>query len=143
VTPSPFAVPGIRTTRQRSAVVEALSHADGFRTAQQLHERLRADGVTVGLTTVYRTLQALVDAEQVDMVRADDGEALYRLCAGQHHHHHLVCRGCGRTVEVEGPAVEEWAREVGVRHGYRDIDHVVEIFGTCSTCAGNSGQEGS
>lgn len=131
---APFTVPGARTTRQRSAVVEAMSQVDGFRTAQQLHEHLRADGATVGLTTVYRTLQALVDAQQVDVVRADDGEALYRLCAGRTHHHHLVCRNCGSTVEVEGPAVEEWAREVGTRHGYRDIDHVVEIFGTCERC---------
>ncbi len=68
------------------------------------------------------------------MLRTDDGEAVYRRCS-RSHHHHLVCRRCGRTVEVEGPAVERWAEKVADEHGYTDVSHQVEIFGTCPACS--------
>lgn len=123
-----------RMTRQRSAVSEALADLDDFRSAQQLHELLRAKGDGVGLATVYRTLQALADSGEVDVLRTADGEAVYRRCARRGHHHHLVCRVCGRTVEIEGPGVESWAAQVGATHGYVDVSHTVELTGTCTTC---------
>jgi Fur family transcriptional regulator, ferric uptake regulator len=126
-------VPGQRTTRQRTAVARLLDEVGGFRTAQELHEQLRRRGETIGLTTVYRTLQTLSDAGEVDVLRTDSGESAYRRCSA-HHHHHLVCRHCGRTVEVEGPAVERWAERVAAEHGFRDVSHTVEIFGTCAKC---------
>lgn len=68
------------------------------------------------------------------MLRTADGEAVYRRCSSGHHHH-LVCRHCGATVEVEGPAVERWANAVAAEHGFSDIAHTLEIFGTCADCA--------
>lgn len=121
-------------TRQRTAVTRALAAADGFQSAQALHDALRAGGDRVGLTTVYRHLQALADAGEVDVLRTDDGEAVYRRCVADDHHHHLVCRVCGTTVEVTGPAVETWAAEVAKKHGFRDVSHTVEVFGTCRAC---------
>lgn len=129
------ALPGVRTTRQRTAVAEMLSRVDGFRSAQDLHDLLRHDGASIGLTTVYRHLQALSDAGQVDVLRTDDGEAVYRRCPTESHHHHLVCRGCGRSVEIEGPEVETWAASVAAEHGFSEVTHTVEVFGTCSACA--------
>ena len=124
-----------RTTRQRAAVADVLRRLDGFRSAQELHGLLRREGAQVGLTTVYRNLQALVDAGQVDALRAGDGEVVYRACATAHHHHHLVCRSCGRSVEIEGPEVEAWASRVSTAHGFTDVTHTVEVFGTCGPCA--------
>ncbi|MGZ6827737.1 MAG: Fur family transcriptional regulator [Mycobacteriales bacterium] len=124
----------MRPTRQRTAVAEALARSDGFTSAQALHDLLRHDGASVGLTTVYRHLQALADAGEVDVLRTDDGEAVYRRCAGEEHHHHLVCRSCGATVEVTGPAVEAWAEAVAREHGYTDVSHTLEVFGTCAAC---------
>ena len=95
---------GARPTRQRRAVASALRSFEDFRSAQDIHDLLRRNGDNVGLSTVYRTLQALADSGEVDMLRTEDGEAVYRRCSTTHHHH-LVCRTCGRTVEVEGPAV--------------------------------------
>ena len=126
-------VPGVRATRQRAAVARLLDEIGEFRTAQELHEELRRRGEAIGLTTVYRTLQGLTDAGEVDVLRTDSGESAYRRCSA-HHHHHLVCRHCGRTVEVEGPAVERWAERVAAEHGFRDVSHTVEIFGTCAGC---------
>ena len=123
-----------RMTPQRAAVAEVLGDTDEFRSAQQLHELLRRRGDRVGLATVYRTLQALADGGEVDVLRAEDGESLYRRCARREHHHHLVCRACGRTVEIDGPTVEAWASRVAAAHGFDDIEHTVELWGTCAEC---------
>ena len=123
-----------RPTRQRAAVEALLEDIDDFMSAQALHARLRTQGETVGLATVYRTLQAMAADGTVDMMRTVDGEAVYRRCNTGHHHHHLVCRSCGRTVEVEGPAVEVWADRIAAENGFSDVHHTLEIFGTCSDC---------
>lgn len=123
-----------RSTKQRQAVLTALDRADSFNTAQELHESLRAEGTKVGLATVYRSLQLMADAGEVDVIRNDTGEAIYRRCSS-HHHHHLICRSCGRAVEVSGPAVEEWADRVAAENGFRDVSHSLELFGTCDSCA--------
>ncbi|MDX6302342.1 MAG: Fur family transcriptional regulator, ferric uptake regulator [Nocardioidaceae bacterium] len=124
---------GGRPTRQRRAVNTALQTFEDFRSAQDIHDLLRRNGDNVGLSTVYRTLQALADRGEVDMLRTEEGEALYRRCSATHHHH-LVCRVCGRTVEVEGPAVESWADSMARRHGFTDVSHTLEVFGTCPDC---------
>jgi Fur family ferric uptake transcriptional regulator len=121
--------PGLRPTRQRRAVAAALEEFNDFRSAQEIHDALRSGGDNVGLSTVYRTLQAMAEADEIDMLRSEAGEAVYRRCSGSHHHH-LVCRTCGATVEVEGPAVEKWTRSVASAHGYSDVSHTLEIFGT-------------
>jgi Fur family transcriptional regulator, ferric uptake regulator len=127
-------LPGVRVTRQRTAVADLLERVEGFKSAQDLHDLLRHDGANVGLTTVYRHLQALADAGQVDVLRTDDGEAVYRRCPTDEHHHHLVCRACGRSVEVEGPEVESWAARTAEAHGFTEVTHTVEVFGTCRAC---------
>jgi Fur family ferric uptake transcriptional regulator len=123
----------LRPTRQRVAVMEAMASFTDFRSAQEIHELLGERGEQVGLATVYRTLQRLADADEVDLLRTEDGEAIYRRCS-ETHHHHLVCRSCGATVEVEGPAVERWTRAIAAEHGYDDVSHTLEIFGTCRDC---------
>ncbi|TDC94470.1 transcriptional repressor [Saccharopolyspora aridisoli] len=126
-------VPGLRATKQRAAVSQLLDHVNDFRSAQELHEELRRQGEGIGLTTVYRTLQTLADAGEVDVLRTASGEAVYRRCSS-HHHHHLLCRHCGRTVEVADPPVENWAERIGQEHGFSDVSHTVEIVGTCPDC---------
>lgn len=122
-----------RATRQGDLVRETLGAGHGhFRSAQSLFGDLRARGETVGLSTVYRHLQALVDAGEADTLQTPEGEVLYRLCgADARHHHHLVCRVCGRTVEVEGRGVERWAEEVAAKNGFSEVDHTVELIGVC------------
>lgn len=122
-----------RTTWQRTAVRAALEGNDGFVSAQELHHQMRSAGDAVGLTTVYRQLHLLAEQGDADVVPTPEG-ALYRLCRTDEHHHHLICRGCGRTVEVDGPDLEHWADEVGEAHGFSDLDHVIEFFGTCRAC---------
>ena len=127
-----------RATRQGEAVREALRVAGGFRSAQDVYATLRGEGGSVGLSTVYRHLQNLVEDGVVDVIHTADGEATYRFCgdtATGHHHHHLVCRQCGRTEEIEGRAIERWAGEVADQYGFTEVDHTVELFGVCPSCS--------
>jgi Fur family ferric uptake transcriptional regulator len=114
-------------------VIGALKKQGKFASAQSVYQLLRKDGESTGLATVYRTLQKAAARNTVDVLRKDDGEALYRLCATGHHHH-LVCTNCGKTVEVEGSAVEKWANTVAKNNGFRKVSHVVELFGLCAKC---------
>jgi Fur family ferric uptake transcriptional regulator len=126
-----------RSTRQGAAIDEVLSAARGFLTAQALYDELRDRGASVGLTTVYRHLRRLADDGAVDVVVRPDGEAAYRRCGPaasgepEQHHHHLVCRTCGFSVEIEGPEVELWAQRVAMDAGFSDVSHTLEIFGEC------------
>lgn len=122
-----------KLTRQQATVLDGLQRSEEFTSAQVLHTRLRADGSTVGLATVYRTLAALAASGDIDVLRTDEGEAMYRACSTDHHHH-LLCRECGRTVEVDGPAVEIWAAKVAAEHAFRDVRHTVELVGVCANC---------
>ncbi|HJR90674.1 MAG TPA: Fur family transcriptional regulator [Aeromicrobium sp.] len=124
----------VRPTRQRQIVADALAELETFCSAQEIHALLNERGESVGLATVYRTLQLFAESGHLDALRGDDGETRYRQCSTGHHHH-LVCRSCGRTVEVEGPTVERWADRVASEHGFTDVSHTLEIFGTCEDCA--------
>lgn len=124
-----------RVTKQRVAILDTLADGD-FRSAQAWHDKLRHTGSTIGLATVYRTLQALAEAGEVDAVVTDSGETLYRRCgAGEEHHHHLRCRVCGAAEEIDVPDFEQWAAGIARRHGYSRIDHTVELTGVCGPCA--------
>jgi Fur family transcriptional regulator, ferric uptake regulator len=123
-----------RVTRQGQAVLGVVVNSENFRSAQDIHAQLRADGETVGLTTVYRHLQLLTDEGQVDALQTADGELVYRRCHSDQHHHHVVCRQCGRGAEVELPDLERWAESTAQALGYSDVTHTVEIFGLCSQC---------
>lgn len=121
-----------RNTKQREEVWQALEGTPEFVSAQALHQKLRNVGSTIGLATVYRTLNALAEEGSADALSIE-GENLYRACSPGHHHH-LICRGCGSTTEIEAGEVEAWAKKVAAEHGYGDPQHVVDIFGTCPSC---------
>ena len=123
-----------RNTWQRSAVKDALAESPGFVSAQSLHAGLRSEGSTIGPATVYRALGDLAEAGEADQ-RQQDGEALFRACTSGKHHHHLICRQCGSTVEIEADAVEAWAHAVAAAHGFTQPSHVVDVFGLCAECS--------
>jgi Fur family ferric uptake transcriptional regulator len=125
---------GRRNSRPGQLVRDYLDTTDSFASAQQIHEDLRSRGDRVGIATVYRNLQAMAEAGEVDVVQGADKEALFRKC-GEVHHHHLVCRNCGLAVEITGPAVERWASKAAADHGFVEVTHSVELFGLCANCA--------
>ena len=122
---------GARSTRQKRAIAAVLAASEGFRSVQDIHAQLRAGGERVGLTTVYNQLRALAAAGDVDVLRNEDGENLYRRCASDSHHHHLLCRICGATVEIDSHQLETLTENLAVEAGFSDVTHTVEIVGTC------------
>lgn len=124
-----------RNTRQREAVREALSSSDAFVSAQSLYSDLRDTGNAIGLATVYRALADLATDGEADSLQSADGENLYRACRTGQHHHHLICRNCGTTVEIKADAVERWAQSVAADHGFTQANHVVDVFGLCASCS--------
>ena len=127
---------GLKATLPRIKILEVFqTTAQRHMTAEDVFKALLTEGADIGLATVYRRLATLAESGEVDVLRTDDGESVYRKCSTGHHHH-LVCRDCGRTVEIEGPAVERWADSVAAEHGFRDVSHTLEIFGTCADCSG-------
>ena len=123
-----------RNTWQRESVREALASNEGFVSAQSLHVQLREHGSSIGLATVYRALADLALEGEADSLQSPEGEALYRACSTGHHHH-LICRRCGLTVEIAADDVEAWARRAASEHGFTDARHVVDVFGLCAECS--------
>jgi Fur family ferric uptake transcriptional regulator len=122
----------LRSTKQRKAVAEVLATISKFSSAQEVHSILISRGEKVGLATVYRTLQALAETGSIDVLR-NDGEALYRACSNDHHHH-LVCTGCNKTTEISAPEVEIWTEKIAREQGYLISGHTIEVFGLCKNC---------
>ena len=123
-----------RDTRQGRAIVAALRASPSFRSAQEIHAELRAAGQQIGLTTVYRHLQRLADDGEVDVLRQAESDVRYRYCRSDEHHHHIVCRVCGRSAETECPELAGWADRLAESQGYSVVSHAVEVFGVCADC---------
>ena len=123
-----------RNTWQREAVRAELNATEGFVSAQGLHSTLHQTGSPIGLATVYRALADLAQEGDADSLQSPEGESLYRACSTNEHHHHLICRNCGLTVEIEADAVETWAKNVAAEQGFSQAAHVVDVFGLCATC---------
>jgi Fur family ferric uptake transcriptional regulator len=123
-----------RNTAQRREVIGVLGRVQGFVSAQDLHELIIKDGGQISLATVYTQLRKLVESKDVDIVMTDRGESLYRRCVVDVHHHHLACRNCGATVEVDAPQLEKWASEIATKNGFKDLRHVIELNGICQKC---------
>lgn len=127
-----------RNTWQRDRVRAALGDATGFVSAQDLHAALRTENTGIGLATVYRALATLAASGEADQLRSPDGEAIYRACSSTGHHHHLICRSCGRAVEIQAHEVEAWAQRTAASHGFTRAEHVVDIFGLCARCSADA-----
>jgi Fur family ferric uptake transcriptional regulator len=123
---------GLRATPQRVRVLAELMRERDDVTAQGLHDRLRGRGERLGLATVYRTLNALADEGLIDTLSHHPGELCYRWCADEHHHH-LVCSGCHRVVEL-GCGLDPWLERISGEHGFVATGHRLEVAGVCADC---------
>jgi Fur family ferric uptake transcriptional regulator len=123
---------GLRPTPQRVGVLAELMREPDDVTAQGLHDRLRARGERLGLATVYRTLNVLADEGLIDTLSHHAGELCYRWCADVHHHH-LVCSGCHRVVEL-GCDLDPWLERISGEHGFVPTGHRLEVAGVCPAC---------
>ena len=122
-----------RNTWQKTAVLDELSNTEEFVSAQELHQKISKSGKKLGLTTVYRALTEMVEQGLADSLSLSDGEMRYRICTSEHHHH-LICRECGKTVEFDLPGFEELAQSVARQNSFTELSHEIELFGRCKDC---------
>ena len=122
-----------RSTWQKQAVRQTLESSKTFSSAQEIFQEIIGTGLKLGLTTVYRALTELVDANEVDALASEDGETKYRICS-THHHHHLICRECGETIEFDLVGFEAATADLARKHGFTSVTHSIELFGICEKC---------
>ena len=128
-----------RNSARRLRILEYLQGVDRFLSSQEIHKQLRAGGDSLGLATVYRQLEILVDEGQVDSIVSPKGERLFRHCGvDEDHHHHIICRRCGSTKKIEISEVEMMAETAAKQYKFSDVTHSLEIFGVCEKCARHS-----
>jgi Fur family ferric uptake transcriptional regulator len=125
-----------RNSARRLRILEHLQNVDRFLSSQEIHKELKAEGESLGLATVYRQLEILVEEGQLDSIVSPKGEKLFRHCGvDEDHHHHIICRKCGMTKQIEISEVEEMAELAARKYKYKEVTHNLEIFGLCERCS--------
>jgi Fur family ferric uptake transcriptional regulator len=124
---------GYRITLPRRAVIRAMLDDQTYSSPRQIHEHARRHCPSVGLVTVYRTLDLLAEMGFVRRIHTEDGCHGYAV-ASNGHRHHLICRQCGTTVEFDGCDLAAFLAHVGQETGYEIEEHLLELVGVCAAC---------
>lgn len=133
---------GLKVTNQRLLVLEALASCpDKHLTAEDIYEIVKSDYPVIGLATVYRTIQILLELQLIDRINLDDGYVRYEIgnakCDNnRHHHHHLICMSCGKIQSFEDDYLEQLENKIRETTGFRVMDHEVKLYGYCIECGG-------
>jgi len=120
-------------TRPREQISAVLRKERRYLSASEIHNLLKKSRAKVSLSTVYRTLDLLETKGEASSRVDEHGESTYVLCAPTHHHH-AICRACGKVEEVHCEAMERFADELRGHHGFELDDHAMEFFGRCAAC---------
>lgn len=130
---------GLKVTNQRILVLETMAaHAGEHLTAEEIYELVKIRYPEIGLATIYRTVQVLVDLSMIDKVSFDDGCARYELGNAEsdsgHHHHHAICLQCGKVFSFENDLLDNLEQALFNTMGFQVVDHEVKLYGYCKTC---------
>ena len=123
-------------TKGARKVLELLENSAKLSSAQDIYGQLRGEeSKAPGLTTVYRSLESLVQMGLVQAVDLGDGERRYEVVAPGEHHHHLVCKSCGESTHLDSCLVEDMEEAIRKKYKFTIDSHIFEVFGTCEACA--------
>ncbi|MDO4313337.1 MAG: Fur family transcriptional regulator [Eubacteriales bacterium] len=132
---------GLKVTNQRLLVLEVLAeHRDHHMTAEDIYDLVKEDYPDIGLATIYRTLQLLLEMQLVDRINLDDGCVRYEIGdqldggRGRHHHHHLICKTCGKVLPFRHDLLDELERHIEKETGFHVLDHELKFYGQCKEC---------
>ncbi len=125
---------GLRNTPQRDVILEEFLRREAHTTAAELYRIVRQRDRTVGQATVYRTLKLFCEAGIAREVDFGEGVMRYEHHYGHAHHDHLICRGCGRTIEVVDKVIEELQQRLSAQYGFQLTGHALYLYGLCEKC---------
>jgi Fur family ferric uptake transcriptional regulator len=125
---------GLKSTRQRSLIIDTFFGLEGHHTVEDLWARVRSKDSKVSVATVYRTMKLLSDCGLVHARNFGDGQTRYEAAAGRHHHDHLICTRCGLIIEFENDRIEALQEAVARRHAFHVVSHKMELYGLCRDC---------
>lgn len=131
---------GLKVTNQRLLVLEIMAaHPGEHLTVEEIYELVKKQYPDIGLATIYRTVQVLIDLHVIDRISFDDGFARYELEDNEpdsHRHHHAICRECGQVMSFEDDLLDNLEQALYDALGFAVTDHEVKLYGYCRTCAG-------
>lgn len=131
---------GLKVTNQRLLVLQVLAdNSDRHMTAEDIYELVKEEYPDIGLATVYRTVQLLLEMQLVDRINLDDGCVRYEIGhlfdgEAKHHHHHLICKECGKVIPFEDDLLEELEDHIEDELGFHVLDHELKFYGQCQEC---------
>ena len=128
---------GHRVTRARRTVAELVGSRSGHFTAAELLSDARRRRLPLGRATLFRALDLFTELGALERLDLPSGEHAYVACEPEQHHHHVVCRVCGRSVEVQDTGLQSVVSEIARRSGYVIDTHRLELFGLCPRHAGH------
>ncbi len=117
----------------RLLVYEELSSASSPLTPQDLYHGLNRKKRKIGLTSIYRCL-GLFESLGIVFKITDRPSVRYKFCQSENHHHHIVCKQCGRVVELDFCDMSAWSKKVSESTGYEVTEHHLSFFGFCQDC---------
>lgn len=125
---------GLKSTRQREIILDEFLRAGAHLSTEELYLRLREQHPHIGYATVHRTLKLFAECGIAESRHFGDGQTRYESRAGEEHHDHLICTGCGAIVEFENSRIEALQESVARQHGFRIERHRLELYGLCREC---------
>ncbi|MDC4224503.1 MAG: transcriptional repressor [Candidatus Manganitrophus sp.] len=124
----------LKVTKERSAILRAFIEAERHVTAEELYRMMREKHASIGLATIYRTLNLFCECGLAEQRQFGDGHARYELTYNVNHHDHLVCTQCKKIIEFENMDIEKLQEKVAKAHRFTIYSHKLEIYGLCSDC---------
>lgn len=131
---------GLKSTRQRSLIVDTFFGMSGHHSVEELWAKVRQQDPRVSVATVYRTMRLLSDCGLAQSRNFGDGQTRYEAVVGRHHHDHLICTRCGTIIEFENDRIEAMQEVVARKHGFKVTSHKLELYGLCHDCQKALGQ---
>ena len=125
---------GMKSTRQRSLIIDTFFTLDGHLSVEELWAKVRSQDTRVSVATVYRTMKLLQECGLAHARNFGDGQTRYETAAGRGHHDHLICTRCGVIVEFESDRIEAMQEAVARKHGFHVTSHKMELYGLCRAC---------
>jgi Fur family ferric uptake transcriptional regulator len=124
----------LRDTPQRELILDAFLRREEHLSAEQLYDIVKKHDPSIGQATVYRVLKIICEAGLAREVDFGDGVMRYEHCYNHPHHDHMICKGCGKTVEVLDSVIEELQKRVADSLGFELTDHEMYLYGFCGDC---------